>query len=120
MDALIILAHGSRRKASNIEVSDLAKKVSVQAENKYKIVSHAFLELSEPSLIEAIDDIVAKGISRITVMPYFLNSGTHVTQDIPNLIEMAQEKHSDCSFNVTSCIGMHEDIPKLILKQSDF
>ena len=118
MNALIILAHGSRRQESNLEVFNLTKKVAALSQGQYENVSHAFLELATPTLNEAIDELVNKGSTFITIMPYFLNSGNHVIQDIPELIETAQQKHPECQFKTSPCIGMHDDMPALILKQS--
>ena len=119
MKALIILAHGSRRKESNLEVATLTEKVERLSTDKYKLVACAFLELAEPSLMQAIDSAVDQGMSRITVLPYFLNSGNHVTQDIPEIIEAARKKHPGCDFTVTRCIGMDTNMPELILKHSE-
>lgn len=116
--ALIILAHGSRRKASNGEVAALTEKVERLAADKYDAVACAFLELAEPALPEVIDTCVAEGMARITVLPYFLNSGNHVTEDIPAIIKAARDRHPGCDFTVTRCIGMDANMPELILKQA--
>ena len=117
-EALIILAHGSRRKASNSEVAALTKKVERLSAGKYSAVARAFLELAEPALPKVIDSCVAEGMTRITVLPYFLNSGNHVTQDIPAIIKAARDKHPGCDFTVTRCIGMDANMPELILRHA--
>lgn len=116
--ALIILAHGSRRKESNSEVAALTKKVERLSADKYDAVACAFLELAEPALPKVIDSCVAEGMARITVLPYFLNSGNHVTEDIPAIIKAARDRHPGCDFTVTRCIGMDANMPELILKQA--
>lgn len=116
MKSLIILAHGSRRKESNLEIKDLTEAVKKISCNEYGHIEYAYLELAEPSLPEAIDNSVKIGALNITVFPYFLNSGSHVTQDIPEIIKTAKDKYPGCIFNITACIGMLEDMPKLILE----
>ena len=118
MKALIILAHGSRRHESNQEIHSLTQEVRERAKDKFIFVEYAFLELVEPKLISVINDVINKGAIDVTVLPYFLNSGNHVKQDIPNIIDAAKEEHPDCKFKVTTCIGMHADMPKLILDQT--
>ncbi len=115
MQALIILAHGSRREESNQEVAALSEKVADLSKHRYRLVRHAFLEVASPSLPEAIDGLVADGILNINVIPYFLNSGNHVKRDIPGLIETAQQKYPDCQFSMVPCIGTHKDMPKFIM-----
>ena len=92
MKALIILAHGSRRKESNLEVQNLSNQVKKLTRKEFEIVDCAFLEVTKPSLIDLVEKIISKNVSEITVFPYFLNSGVHITTDIPNIIENARAK----------------------------
>jgi len=87
MNALIILAHGSRRHESNQEIKTLAKEVKIIAGNEYDVIEYAYLEVVEPTLLQSIASVVNRGVADITILPYFLNSGNHVKQDIPTLIE---------------------------------
>ncbi len=118
MNTLIILAHGSRRAESNQEIRELAIKVKALAASNYDLIEYAYLEVVSPSLPEAIENCMNKGALNITVFPYFLNSGNHVKRDIPNMVETAKEKHPDCSFKISACIGMIDDMPNLILQQA--
>lgn len=118
MKALIILAHGSRRQESNQEIKDLATEVNNISEKEYKLVDYAYLEVVEPTLLQSITSVIDKGASDITVMPYFLNSGNHVTRDVPAMVDDAKKQYPDCQFKISACIGMLEDMPKLILQQA--
>ena len=115
MKALIILAHGSRRLESNQEIYSLTEEVRKKARDYFKIIKYAFLELTEPQLLTVIDEIMDKDVEEITVLPYFLNSGNHVKQDVPEIIDAAIEKYPKCRFTITSCIGMNEGMAGLIL-----
>lgn len=118
MRTLILLAHGSRRHESNQEVITLTDEVRNKAKDIYESVEYAFLELAEPELLYAIENSVKQGATEITVLPYFLNSGNHVKQDIPAIIDTAMEKYPHCKFNVTVCIGMYEGMAELILNHA--
>ena len=118
MNALIVLAHGSRRLEANQEIVDLAHQVKTLEKNEYAIVEHAYLEIAEPTLLQCIDIVIMKGVSNITVLPYFLNSGNHVKRDIPAMIETAIQAYPDCQFHVSSFIGMYTEMPELVLKQA--
>ena len=118
MNTLIILAHGSRREESNQEIKELTKKVKVLAGANYDLIEYAYLEVVSPSLPEAIDSAVNNGAVKITVFPYFLNSGNHVKRDIPEMVNNAKGKYPDCEFNISACIGMIENMPDLILHQA--
>ncbi len=116
MNALIILAHGSRRQESNEEIVTLASQVKTYSSDEYDIIEHAYLELAEPNLLQCIDNVINNSATSITVFPYFLNSGNHVTRDIPTIIETATARYPDCRFDVSTFIGKHKDMPKLILE----
>ncbi len=118
MNTLIILAHGSRRQESNQEIVTLVEKVKSISNNEYDMIEHAYLEIVEPNLPQCIDQAIKNGAKNITVFPYFLNSGNHVKRDIPAIIENAVTKYPDCNFNISAFIGMHKDIPQLVLQQS--
>ena len=47
MKAILLVAHGSRRKLSNDEVLSLADKLRNNCSHQYDIVNAAFLELAE-------------------------------------------------------------------------
>ena len=122
VDAVILIAHGSRNTLSNQEVVELANTLQSQSETSerrsqsqpLKIVP-AFLEITSPTLHEAVDALVAEGHKRIQVLPYFLNSGNHVTKDIPALVNEACTKHEGVSIKLTPHFGQHPQIPALLL-----
>lgn len=116
MKALLILAHGSRRDASNHEIEQLVEKVRPQAANDYAEITHAFLELAKPDIHNAIAELINKNIKSIMILPYFLNSGNHVAHDIPALVDQAKNNYPDCQFHIADPIGLHQDMPTLILQ----
>lgn len=115
MKALVIIAHGSRRAESNEEVANLAEQVRQRAEQHYAIVEHAFLELAEPALPDVIESLIEHGSDEIVILPYFLNSGNHVREDIPTLLSNARHDHPACEFKLAQPIGMYAGMPELIL-----
>ena len=117
MKALIILAHGSRKQESNQEIENLTNDVRVLVKREFDIVDYAFLEIAEPSLTNSIEKVVSKNISEITIFPYFLNSGVHIKNDIPNIVKNAHSKHPGCKFIILPPIGAYKEMPKIILKQ---
>lgn len=83
MNALIIVAHGSKRESSNNEVIALIEQLKAGMEDQYPIMVTSFLEFAAPSIPEAILQCVDQGASHITLLPYFLSAGKHVHVDIP-------------------------------------
>ena len=115
MKSLLLVAHGSRRPASNDEVRRLADALRERAGNGYASVSCAFLELAEPSIPAGIDACVAAGASEIVVLPYFLAAGRHVVNDIPGAVAERQQAHPQVRMRITPYLGAAQDIPALLL-----
>ena len=90
MKALLVVAHGSRRQASNDEIRQVTKKIAQKAGDSFGDVRCAFLELAEPSIPDGIGECVNAGADEVIVLPYFLSAGRHVAEDIPAEIEKKQ------------------------------
>ena len=117
MNALLMIAHGSRRTASNDEVRALGDRISAQAKGEFDQLACCFLELAEPLIPDAIDQLVQEGATQITVFPYFLAVGAHVAEDIPEAISAAAEKYPHIMFKSLPHLGQLESMPALILSQ---
>lgn len=116
MPSLLIIAHGSRRAASNDEVRQLAEAVRTQPEQAYDHIETAFLELAEPSIQVGLAALVAKGATEVVAFPYFLAAGTHVTQDIPEVIAEFTSTHPTVKVRLTPHLGASGALPAAILK----
>ncbi len=116
MKALLIVAHGSRRQASNQEVMALARSISTRQDHQFDIVEAAFLEIADKLIPDGIEQCAKAGATEITVLPYFLNSGKHVTQDIPEVIIAIKPQYPDITIELTSHIGASSIMADLVLQ----
>lgn len=112
---LLIVAHGSRRAASNDEVRELAERVRSLRSPGIDHVEAAFLELAEPSITDGMARCVALGAREIVVFPYFLAAGTHVAVDIPEAVEAFCERHPDVQVRLARHLGAVAGMPRTIL-----
>lgn len=104
--AVLILGHGSKAEGANETLRQVAS--SVGERGGYGFVLPAFLQLASPGIKEAIETMVEKGFTDITVMPYFLYMGLHVKDDIPAELEEARKRHPGLKVTVTRCLGFDE------------
>lgn len=111
--AVLLVAHGSRFPESNTEVGDLAVRLAGRL-GPAQVVSHAFLELGEPSIAEAIDALADDGIEHIMVIPYFLAAGRHVAEDIPSIVAGARERHPGLKVETTAHFGAQDQVPEIL------
>ena len=119
MKALILIAHGSRRQQSNIEVIEIAEKFKKKCSEQYGIVHAAFLEISEPLIPEGIKKCVDEGASSIVVLPYFLNSGRHVIEDIPNIVNNTMKHYPDVDIKIAPHLGAADLMIDLIISSAN-
>ncbi|OYY93212.1 MAG: cobalamin biosynthesis protein CbiX [Hydrogenophilales bacterium 28-61-23] len=112
---LLIVAHGSRRQASNDEVRELGERVRAMRDPAIHRVDVAFLELAEPSIPDGLARCAAQGAREIIVFPYFLAAGTHVATDIPEALATFSEIHPDIQVRLASHLGASASLAKTIL-----
>ena len=116
MQVMLLIAHGSRRKASNEEVRELARRVEKMPQSPYARVIPAFLELAEPDIPTGIALCEETGAKDVIVVPYFLSAGRHVAEDIPREVEEAAKAHPNLRIRLAEHIGQHDAMPDLLLK----
>ena len=116
MKALLIVAHGSRRQKSNQEVMALAEQLRRSQQTDFDLIEAAFLELADPSIPEGIALCINHGANEVIVFPYFLNSGRHVTEDIPAILDDTRAQHPDVCIVLSQHIGASPAMPALVLQ----
>jgi len=116
---LLIVAHGSRRQASNDEVRALGERVRELRDPGIDRVEVAFLELAEPSIPDGLARCAAEGAREIIVFPYFLAAGTHVASDIPEALAAFSEAYPDIRVRLSSHLGASPSLARTILDVAD-
>ena len=119
MKSLLLVAHGSRRVSSNEAVQQLVVKLRHKLSDAgFDDITHAFLELTQPSIADGVKTLVDAGSTEVVVMPYFLAPGIHVVDDLPELINEARDTYPSVSFTVTPHLGEVEGMVSLILQSA--
>ena len=119
MKALLLVAHGSRRAKSNQEVVEMSKKLKKHCEGEFDIVNPAFLELAEVLIPDGIKQCVEDGATSIIVLPYFLNSGRHVVEDIPEIVNAEKENYPDVSITISPHLGASEMMMDVLISNAN-
>lgn len=118
MKHLLVVAHGSRRAASNDEVRELVNQMR-RHNQTYDRIECAFLELAEPCIPDGIQTCIDGGAKEVIVLPYFLAAGTHVVNDIPDLIIEKQQQYPDVVVRQAGHVGALPGMIELMLQASD-
>jgi len=105
MDALLLIAHGSRRPEANQDLEWLAEALRQQA--LFGLVGTSYLELAEPSIAVGGARLVEAGATRVTMMPYFLSAGVHVREDMAEAQAELSAQFPGVEFQVAPHLGRH-------------
>jgi sirohydrochlorin cobaltochelatase len=105
-EALLVMVHGSPRPVAN---EDMFRVVEViRQRGVFPIIAVGFLECNAPTIAEAIDSCVAQGATRVLAVPYFLHTGTHVMEDLPELLAAGRQRHPEVEFRLGDYLGRSE------------
>ena len=115
MKALLLIAHGSRRKQSNDEVVILAERLKLNCSEQYEIIHAGFLELAETLIPDGIKKCVDDGATSIVVLPYFLNSGRHVVEDIPDIVNDTKPHYPNINIKIAPHLGASDLMMELLI-----
>ena len=109
---IIVFAHGSRIEPANQAVRKAAADLARAGD--YPNVEAAFLELGRPSLEEAADLLVSRGVERVVIVPYFLTPGMHLERDLPVLVDRISSKNSNIQVLVTESLDGHPGLVQIL------
>lgn len=118
MKALVLLSHGSRRRESNAEMEALARAVAAVEGHSFAQVMCAFQQFATPDFNQAVDQLVAQGVTHIVVFPLFLAAGSHVQEDVPAMIAAARKQNFGIEFIVTPHLGQISDMAAFLVGQA--
>lgn len=112
MNGILLLAHGSRREDTKRTVNVIAGRL----EEKLLIskVWVGYMEMAEPSIHEAVEDMVRNGVEHIYAVPIFLFDGIHIVKDIPDELEEIRRKHPGLQITLAKTIGEDERLADIL------
>ena len=110
--AIVLFAHGSRDPQWHLPIQAVAQAI-VQREPGTP-VRCAYLELSKPSLLDAVQELVGLGVRAIRVFPVFLGMGKHAREDLPELMRALTERHPGVHFELLAPAGQSAALTDLL------
>jgi sirohydrochlorin cobaltochelatase len=100
---IILFAHGSRDPLWRAPMEDVAARAA--ALDPQACVRTAYLELMTPDLPDCTAELVAQGVTAITIVPMFLGVGRHAREDLPLILAQLKASHPQVSFTLRPAIG---------------
>jgi sirohydrochlorin cobaltochelatase len=100
---IILFAHGARDPAWARPLERLKRMLSERMPEA--LVESAFLEHMAPSLEEAADGLVAKGVTELSIVPVFIAQGGHLREDLPRRVDALKQLHPAIPVRIAPPIG---------------
>ncbi|BAQ64270.1 sirohydrochlorin chelatase [Geminocystis sp. NIES-3709] len=114
--AYLVVVHGSRNSSYRQQLDELQDLI-VEGLMQSCLLATAYLELGEKPLSISIIDFAIEcaknGYQKLKILPLFLFSGTHVLQDIPKEVNIAQQ-NSPVFLELMFPIGQSRDLIDLL------
>ncbi|UTR07271.1 sirohydrochlorin chelatase [Alkalihalobacillus sp. LMS6] len=107
MQAILYVGHGSRVQAGNEQFQTFINRLKPVFE---AFQTHAFIELTAPTIQEGIDRCVQAGATKIAVVPVLLLTAFHANKDIPNELKEAQKRYPSLQLTYGRPFGIHDDV----------
>ena len=109
---VVLVAHGSRREEANMEIRTLTREV--QEADPPGLYEVAFMQFSSPDLKEAVARLAAQGVQQVVIMPLFLITGNHVTQDIPAALAELRPQYPQVEFVKARHFAAHPALVQIV------
>ena len=115
--ALLLVGHGSKRAGFQSAMERVAS--AIRKEGTFEFVECGYLEIAPPSIDDAVDQLVTRGATDIRVVPYFLQTGRHVVEDIPAVIARLKERYvSHATVILCPYLGYDDRIVAVVKERS--
>jgi len=107
-EAIIILAHGSRKERVSEEFMKLAGQIQDRLPSIR--IEPALFQFSKQDLPEALKKLASEGYNKIKIVPLFLFQGVHIKEDIPEVISGVKGDFPNMDISVSQTLWPDERI----------
>lgn len=112
MHAIILFAHGSRDPLWHQPIQAVAQRIYALAPQS--LVRCAYLELTEPNLLQVASELALLGATSLCVVPLFLGVGKHAREDLPLLIQQVKDAHPSMDVTCQRAVGEQDRLIDLL------
>jgi sirohydrochlorin ferrochelatase len=114
-EAIILLGHGSRIPGAGEGMEQVAQRMREKLGQG--IIEICYMSRIGPHFPEVFESCVARGATKVIVMPYFLHSGLHLMEDIPDLLLEKARKYPHVELILGKNLGFDECLVDLVIKR---
>ncbi|MGG0186173.1 sirohydrochlorin chelatase [Bacillus rhizoplanae] len=115
MKGIVYIGHGSRLQEGNKQFIHFVQ--SVIKERSEGIQKIGFLELTTPTVQDAITEAILDGATEVLLVPVLLFAAAHYKRDVPFEIEQIQKRYPHITFLVVPPFSTHPLMIELVIKR---
>lgn len=115
MKGILLLAHGSREKETELTFRRITEAVKKKVNNV--VIETAYLQFSQINLEKGLNNLVTQNVDDISVIPYFLFSGVHIRETIPRTIEEYVMKNPNVKITIENTFGEDDRLANILADQ---
>ncbi|PWK05956.1 sirohydrochlorin chelatase [Tumebacillus permanentifrigoris] len=108
---IVVLAHGSEVPGSGEET--LAELAAFLRSESGAVVEVGYLNFQSPRIAEAVTRVLAAGVDRVTVAPFFLSEGYLMRK----AVRQAKEAAHGVEIKIASPLGQHPRLLDVVLER---
>lgn len=112
-DAVLLIAHGSRRAEANHDLVQLAE--LLKSRGDCQIVEVSYLELATPTIIDGGRKCIQQGATRVLMLPYFLSAGVHVVTDLQEFQRQLSADFPQVEVVLCPHLGLHPLMAEIVM-----
>jgi sirohydrochlorin ferrochelatase len=116
-EAIILLGHGSRIPGAGESMEQVAERMRDKLAPG--IIEICYMSRIGPHFPEVFESCVSQGATQVIVMPYFLHSGLHLIEDIPELLLEKARKYPHVELILGKNLGFDECLVDLVIRRLD-
>ena len=111
-DGLLLIAHGTPQEEANEPIWQVL--ASLKTKPRVTAAQLCFMEINTPNILEGSNILVSQNVTHISAVPYFLQLGKHVKEDLPAAIAEAKKQHPNTSFTLSDYLSNEPLLLKVI------
>lgn len=115
MKGIVYIGHGSRLLEGNEQFTHFIQ--SVINERSESIQKIGFLELTTPTIQDAIIEAITEGATEVLIVPILLFAAAHYKRDVPFEIKNIQKLYPHITFSVAPPFSTHPLMVELVIKR---
>jgi len=116
-EAIILLGHGSRIPGAGEGMEQVARRMREKLGRDF--IDTCYMSKLGPHFPEVFEQCVARGATKVIVIPYFLHAGLHFVEDIPELLREKTRKYPHVQLILGKNLGFDECLVDLVIKRLD-